>query len=169
MYSLLIFNTKHFKGVFMNHLLTRSLFLAVAAQCFIIVCAEPQPLFPYARGGARYNRAHIATTALSYAGAFVLTPAIQFMGVFMMEDSPWKALAMIYGAPLVGAGLVGATPYWTNQVLYKQGCLSKKDATYTPKQLFVHSAARILVFGLLYLYGNATINATKILLFNIRN
>jgi hypothetical protein len=155
----------------MKRLFTHSLFLAVAAQSFTVLCAEPQKQFPLVRGGLQYNRIHGATTTLSYAGALVLTTASEFMGALMAfgGENPWMAIALKYGGLAAGAGLVCATPYLTNQFLHKQNYLSKKDATYTRNQLLAHGAARLFVFGLLYLYGNAGINATKDLLFTLRN
>ena len=152
----------------MKHLLTRSLFLALAAQSFTVLCAEPQKNAAPFRRSARYNAWHAFTTAGSYAGAFVLTTASEFMAAFAVKN-PYMAIALKYGGLATGAGLIGATPYLTNQALYKRKYLTKEEAAYSRNQLFMHGAIRLAAFVLMYKYGNSGINATKDLLFKLCN
>jgi len=151
----------------MHRLFMRSLFLAFAAQSFIALNAQPKPQDQkptHFRGSRSYNAIHTLTTIGSYAGAFVLTASTQCMASLLAfgGKAPLMTVAMKYSGLAAGVGLICATPYLTNQFLYKHKYLTKAEATYSRNELVAHGAARLFALAFMYHYGTASTNTIKI-------
>jgi hypothetical protein len=158
----------------MKHILTRSLFLALAVQSCALLCAQPHNKKPTSEPSPyTYYGTHALTTALSFGTAYILGNAGQFIGAFaglgVMERNPrmpdivkMPMLAiMVYSGWVLGGFFIYKTPQWTDKHMFKQ------QSAYSQQEGFIHGLGHLAMFAALYRFGN--INALKAFIFKLRN
>ncbi len=135
------------------------------------------------RGSAPYNAIHTAATVLSYPCGLLLavsTPALCAFALGFDGMPSWlknMKSSTVQGAiigsvwalgPLAGAALICGTPVITNKFLCKKGYLTKEEAIYSQKEMFIQSSARLAALVFLWKYGNTSTNALKQALYTAR-